>query len=118
MYSLFINSMTVSLTFVAVTAAPNGGGCYDSDGNQGTDTFPCDSEAETSFCCVAGYICLSNGLCQPASNRSDYLTPYFTVIVPTIHGILLQCALRFAIKTKPGKLNFAVHLFASLWRGH
>ena len=78
MYSLFITSMTVYWTFVAVTAAPNGGACYDSDGIQNNDSFPCDSEAETTFCCAAGYICLSNGLCQPASNLSAYITPYFT----------------------------------------
>lgn len=54
----------------------DGGICYDSNRVQDPNFLPCDSEAETSFCCAGDGICLSNGLCKPVVDQS--YTPYYT----------------------------------------
>ena len=74
---LFI-SLIVFLTARVVKAAPNNGKCYNANQIQVGSALPCDPEAEVSSCCYFGYICLSNGLCEPNGNLSQYDTPYFT----------------------------------------
>ena len=76
MHSPLVASMTVFWTIWTATAASNGGICFDSNHVQDTTSFPCDSEAETSFCCAGNDICLSNGLCKPVVDQG--YTPYYT----------------------------------------
>jgi hypothetical protein len=40
--------------------------CYTPDGELGNDV-PCNPENLPSVCCTAGFVCMSNGLCQPAN---------------------------------------------------
>ena len=78
MHPLLFVSRTVFLVAGVVTAGPNRGKCYNTDQVQVGNSLPCNPEAEVSFCCAFGDICLSNGLCEPSGNLSQYDTPYFT----------------------------------------
>ncbi|KAF2709041.1 hypothetical protein K504DRAFT_503039 [Pleomassaria siparia CBS 279.74] len=54
--------------------------CYNKDGVQYNNAFPCKPDADASGCCDFGWVCLSNGLCQPgpeATNNGfvDYYRP-------------------------------------------
>lgn len=78
MHPSLLVSLVVILAAWHVTAVPNNGKCYNADQIQDGGSLPCDPEAEVSFCCAFGNICLSNGLCEPSGNLSQYDTPYFT----------------------------------------
>ena len=78
MHSSLLISLVIFPAAWVVTAASNNGKCYNVDQIQDGGHLPCDPEAEVSFCCAFGNICLSNGLCEPGSNLSQYITPYFT----------------------------------------
>lgn len=78
MNSSLLISLVLFLATWFVTAAPNNGICYNTDQIQDGGYLPCDPEAEVSFCCKPGDICLSKGLCEPSVNTSSYDTPYFT----------------------------------------
>lgn len=78
MHSSCLVSLIVFLPAWIVTAAPNNGICYNTNGVQDGSSLPCDPKAAVSFCCQFGDMCLSNGLCEPSGNQSQYYTPYFT----------------------------------------
>ena len=78
MPSFLLISLTVFLTAWSATAAVNNGKCYHGNQIQDGTNSPCDPEAEVSSCCHLGFICLSNGLCEPSVNASQYVTPYFS----------------------------------------
>lgn len=78
MPSFLLISLTVFLTAWSATAAVNNGKCYHGNQIQDGTNVPCDPKAEVSSCCTPGFICLSNGLCEPSVNGSQYLTPYFS----------------------------------------
>lgn len=77
MPSFLLISLTVFLIAWSATAAVNNGKCYFANQIQ-SGNMPCDPKAEVSSCCTPGFICLSNGLCEPSVNQSQYVTPYFS----------------------------------------
>lgn len=42
--------------------------CFNIDEIQQSAYFPCNPSVPTSSCCQSDWICLSNGLCEPANN--------------------------------------------------
>ena len=65
--------LVVFRTAWIIKAAPNGGKCYEWNGDQIHNQSPCTPEARACSCCRLGDSCLSNGRC-----RNETLTPYFT----------------------------------------
>ena len=45
--------------------------CYDTNGVQ-TTSVPCLTNSSEGPCCSPGWICLSNGLCEPGPNVTNY----------------------------------------------
>lgn len=46
--------------------------CYDYDGKEMKDVFPCDATADVSQCCSKNDFCLSNGLCLDAGSNNGF----------------------------------------------
>ena len=48
--------------------------CYTPDGTLSNDV-PCNPDAPNSVCCTSGFLCMSNGLCQPKNypNQDQFI---------------------------------------------
>ena len=106
MHPSLILSLIIFRTAWVTTAAPNSGKCYNTDQVQDGSYFPCDPEAEVSFCCQSGRICLSNGLCEPSSNVSSYDTPYFTALCTDYSWKSPSTCLEICDNNKTGQVIF------------
>ena len=72
-YLLTAGTLLKRITIVlAVYTAFASAGCYAPDGTYEPDDVPCLPDQEDSFCCQAGYVCLSNKLCYATSASKDY----------------------------------------------
>lgn len=57
--------------------------CYDLNQVQDQTTLPCNPDVENGPCCPFGWVCLSNGLCEPSAelkknNSAAYVTDFYT----------------------------------------
>ncbi|CAD6577659.1 MAG: hypothetical protein ASARMPREDX12_008444 [Alectoria sarmentosa] len=65
---VFRSALATLIAVYSVALASNGDQCFNIDEIQQPEYFPCDPSAPTSNCCQSGWICLSNGVCEPANN--------------------------------------------------
>ncbi|KAI9850890.1 MAG: hypothetical protein M1838_004869 [Thelocarpon superellum] len=48
--------------------------CYTSDGQLSASDSPCNIDANESFCCGLGELCLAGGMCQPTDSSAQSVT--------------------------------------------
>ncbi|KAM0803338.1 hypothetical protein BDR22DRAFT_886712 [Usnea florida] len=63
--STFLLSISILIAVHNVAQVFCGDQCFNIDQIQEQGYYPCDPSASTSNCCQPGWLCLSNGLCEP-----------------------------------------------------
>lgn len=75
--SPFVVSLFSAFTFTTATLAASNSSCYYPSGLE-TRGSACNPNAAISSCCGPGFVCLSNGLCEPGpENKKSYKYEYY-----------------------------------------